>query len=71
MIDLKAELFRKQEEYKQLKAQNSVDFVKGRKSEKVSKTTFKKLLIFNVELNSYRYINKGSCKMYYLLVERS
>lgn len=35
MIDLKAELFRKQEEFKQLKALRNADFVKGRKAEKV------------------------------------
>ena len=35
MVDLKAELFRKQEEYKQLKAQSSGDFVKGKKSDTV------------------------------------
>ncbi|KAL8591818.1 hypothetical protein ACOMHN_047078 [Nucella lapillus] len=37
MIDLKAELFRKQEEYKQLKAENSSEFLKGVKSNKISK----------------------------------
>ncbi|XP_076466374.1 uncharacterized protein LOC143297779 [Babylonia areolata] len=37
MIDLKAELFRKQEEYKQLKAQNTSDYVKGVKTNKQCK----------------------------------
>nr|KAG5703955.1 hypothetical protein BaRGS_020552 [Batillaria attramentaria] len=38
MVDLKAELFRKQEEFKRLKAAGSTEFVKGRKAERHGKT---------------------------------